>query len=300
MTERKAKIFLHAMTSMTEASRHGPQLLHYADVIVRNVPASFDKAITGENKMIDVTVAAQQHKDYVDAMKKSGAIVHFLPDQNELPDSVFVEDIAVIVGKRAVVTNPKPKKRKQEREGLAAYLEDQHGLEVSVLEANGGKGYLDGGDVIYTGKEIIAGKSERTDANGIEYLRKIFSGVPVVDIDTKGPLHLTTMIHLLDVDTFLISTASKHGQEMLDQINAKSKVTYSKVEVSSDKAANCVAINGHVLCKSEEEDKESFYQVQAAAGQRTLHGIKLSEIEKATGSLSCMSLRFNSNKVKER
>ena len=78
------------------------------------------------------------------------------------------------------------------------------------------------------------------------------------------------------------------------RIDEASSFTYRRVIVPEDMAANVVYMNGTVICKSKNENPDSWKIMEEQLGQYyTLKGHDLSEIEKAVGSLTCMSLRFN-------
>ncbi len=264
------------------------------DVVVREVPSCFDKAIgSTAYKRPDVSRAREQHEAYVRALRKAGARVHYLPRNDGQPDSVFVEDIAVVIGGKALLTRPGSDSRRLElSDDLHHFFADGFGLEVSEVEAEDAT--LDGGDVIFTGREIIAGLSRRTNDRGVEEVRRNFPAYRVVTVDVCGPLHLTTLMGLFDEDTLCVSTETNHGGNMFDQIAENSRVRYRKVEVAEDLAANCLAVNGRLLCKSRKECPESHAIMKEAARDREVIGLDISEIEKALGSLSCMSIRFNS------
>ena len=55
---------------------------------------------------IDVNIAQSQHHGYVQALKELGCAVLELPAEKDLPDSVFVEDTAVILPEAAIITQP--------------------------------------------------------------------------------------------------------------------------------------------------------------------------------------------------
>ncbi len=55
---------------------------------------------------IDLEVARAQHQGYVDALAEIGCQVIELPAEANLPDSVFVEDVAFILPEVAVITRP--------------------------------------------------------------------------------------------------------------------------------------------------------------------------------------------------
>ena len=55
---------------------------------------------------IDVELACAQHGAYEAALASCGAKIHRLTTEPDLPDSVFVEDTAVVLDECAVMTRP--------------------------------------------------------------------------------------------------------------------------------------------------------------------------------------------------
>ena len=80
-------------------------LLHYKTALVRDISENLihDALRTDKTKIVDFFVAKRQHDAMVDALKRLGLKVHILPSDN-YPDSVFIEDTAVIIGKTALIT----------------------------------------------------------------------------------------------------------------------------------------------------------------------------------------------------
>ncbi len=76
--------------------------------ITRDVSPRFNECeITHIDRTpIDVQVAQSQHHEYVQALKELGYAVLELPAEADLPDSVFVEDTAVILPEVALITKP--------------------------------------------------------------------------------------------------------------------------------------------------------------------------------------------------
>src|SRR5512142_2595855 len=74
---------------------------------------------------IDVKRARQQHAQYEAALKQLGVAVLSLPEQPDLPDSVFVEDTALVLDECAVILRPGAESRRPEtdaiRQALAPY-----------------------------------------------------------------------------------------------------------------------------------------------------------------------------------
>src|SRR4051812_49145314 len=63
---------------------------------------------------IDVGLARRQHAAYEAALSDLGCNVHRLPAGGDVPDSVFVEDIAVVLDGLAVITRPGAESRRDE------------------------------------------------------------------------------------------------------------------------------------------------------------------------------------------
>src|SRR5918998_477912 len=78
------------------------------------------RAMTGceltylERRPVDAALAAEQHRAYRETLAACGARVVSLPAAEELPDSVFVEDTAVVLDELAVLTSPGVASRRAE------------------------------------------------------------------------------------------------------------------------------------------------------------------------------------------
>src|SRR4051812_43286332 len=94
---------------------------------------------------IDYVRAVAEHDEYEDALRRLGCRVELLPDAPELPDSVFVEDTAVVFEQVAVIARPGAASRRPEVEATIAALQPYRRL--AFIEP---PGTLDGGDVLVT------------------------------------------------------------------------------------------------------------------------------------------------------
>src|SRR5690242_15945384 len=75
-----------------------------------------------EREPINYERACQQHQQYVDALRSLGLQVQVLPAQADLPDSVSVEDTALVLDECAVLTRPGADSRKPEVDSIAQAL----------------------------------------------------------------------------------------------------------------------------------------------------------------------------------
>src|SRR5258706_4112682 len=82
--------------------------------ITRDVSSRFNECeITHIDRTpIDLKIAQRQHKEYVRALSELGCQLIELPEEPNLPDSVFVEDTAFILPEVAVITRPGADSRK--------------------------------------------------------------------------------------------------------------------------------------------------------------------------------------------
>jgi dimethylargininase len=121
-----------------------------------------------------------------------------------LPDSVFVEDAAVVLDEAAVLTRPGAASRRAEPDQLAPVLSAHRPLLRLAAPAT-----LDGGDVLRVGGTLYAGLSPRTNAAGIDALRALAAplGYAVVPVAVRDCLHLKTACTALDPHTLLANPA---------------------------------------------------------------------------------------------
>ena len=76
-----------------------------------------------ERESIDAARASRQHHGYTQALQALGCILEWLPPLPDHPDSVFVEDTAVVLPGVAVVTRPGASSRRGETASVAVALE---------------------------------------------------------------------------------------------------------------------------------------------------------------------------------
>ena len=156
--------------------------------ITRPVPPSIERCELTHlaREPIDVIRASAQHAQYEALLAELGCTVTRLPMRAELPDSVFVEDTAVVTDTIAVITRPGASSRRPEIDDVAAMLRRYR--EVVHIEE---PGTLDGGDVLRVGSRWFAGRSARTNDEGIRQLARF---IPVQPVDFRGCLHLKSAV----------------------------------------------------------------------------------------------------------
>jgi dimethylargininase len=136
---------------------------------------------------IDAVVARAQHAEYERCLAAPDCVVRSLPAQPDLPDSVFIEDTAVVLDRLAIMTRPGSESRRPEVPSIAEALKPLRSLSFITTPAT-----LDGGDVLVAGTDVFVGLSTRTNAEAIAQLRALLNphGYTVKAVEVRGCLHL--------------------------------------------------------------------------------------------------------------
>ncbi len=139
-----------------------------------------------QRKPIDMERARAQHRAYEALLAKLGAKIISLPEEAELPDSMFVEDPAIVLDEVAIICPLGTETRRKEAPSIAAALEKYRKLAYIKLP-----GTLEGGDVLRIGKKIFVGVTKRSNPEGIRQLAVIVSahGYELTAIPVTGCLH---------------------------------------------------------------------------------------------------------------
>ena len=105
---------------MPPLHRLGAQLRAFT----RPVPDSLQRcALTHVERVeIDLSRARAQHAAYEHALGELGCVIQSVAPAMDLPDSVFIEDTAVVFDELAVIARPGVPSRQRETEAVAATL----------------------------------------------------------------------------------------------------------------------------------------------------------------------------------
>jgi dimethylargininase len=231
---------------------------------------------------INVTRAVEQHRDYLHALELLGCRVVTLSAQPELPDSVFVEDVAVVVDELAVMTRPGAESRRAEVASVANALRKYR--QLAFIEE---PGTLDGGDVLRLGREFYVGESARSNAAGIAQLRELLAphGYIVQSVVTRGCLHLKSAVTQVSDDAVLLQP---------EWVDRDPFAAYGIIEVdpAEPHAANVVRVDDGLLMPA------SFPRTLERLLAAGLHvvSVDVSELQKAEGAVTCCSLLLRDHK----
>ena len=88
-------------------------MMRYSQAIVREPGPSFVHGLTTANLGApDYRQALKQHQAYIQILTELGLTVITLPPDDEHPDSVFVEDTALLTPKCAIIMRPGARTRR--------------------------------------------------------------------------------------------------------------------------------------------------------------------------------------------
>ena len=252
----------------------------FKNAIVRRPCKNMVNGITTANLgKPDYNLAVKQHQKYIDVLKELGLEVIILEADENYPDSVFVEDTALLTSQFAVITNPGAASRKGEVFEMNRVLENL----FPIVESISTPGILDAGDVMMAGNHFYIGLSERTNLLGANQLIGILARYGLIGstVTLKNILHLKSGASYLENNNLLLINAFTKKPEFQD---------YNIIPVDDNEsyAANSIWINGRVLVpKGFPKTKAKVEQ----AGYSTIE-VDVSEFRKLDGGLSCLSLRY--------
>jgi len=230
---------------------------------------------------IDTDLAAQQHQQYQSMLSSFGCEIVVVPTEPGLPDSVFIEDTAIVLDEIAVLCRPGAESRRPEVAGVEEVL--RHYRTLASIQP---PGTLDGGDLLRTGKVIYAGLSSRSNQSGIEQLSNVVVefGYSVKTVETTKCLHLKSAVSEVAPGMLLINS---------DWINRSAFGDCELIDIDKEEphAANALLVGRNVIYPS------SFPRTREKLAARGIEvtPVDMSELQKAEGAATCCSLIFTAS-----
>ncbi len=222
---------------------------------------------------------AREHRAYVAALTEAGVTVDILAPLEEFPDSVFIEDPALVFPEGAILLRPGAAERLGEAAALASELTARFD-ETQALDI----GFADGGDVLNLGDRILIGVSSRTNEAGADRLVRLlekFGRHAQVVVTPPGVLHFKSDCALVDDETVLAtprlaSSGVFRGFRVLETAPGE------------ERAANALRINNDLLLA------DGYPRTAEMLGSLKMRVVPLAadQIARIDAGLSCMSLRW--------
>jgi dimethylargininase len=229
-----------------------------------------------ERTPIDLEIARAQHAAYEQRLAAAGCIVQRLETAADMPDSVFIEDIAIVFDEIAVITRPGAAARRAESPAVAETVARHR--PVRRIEP---PGTLDGGDVLRVGRTVFVGCSGRTNAAGIGQLRCTLRplGYDVREVEVHGCLHLKSAVTAASAELLVMNPAWIPGADVTG---------FDVLEVPAEEqyGANVLRLADRVIHAA------AFPRTRERLEARGVHveSVDVSELAKAEGAVTCCSI----------
>jgi dimethylargininase len=250
-----------------------------AAALVRAVSDRFTDCVREDTAAdIDVARARRQHAAYVAALQEAGVSVRTLPALPDQPDCCFVEDPAIILGRRALLTRSAVTARQGESVGLKEALADWCMLSTMPAPAT-----LDGGDVLRVGDTLYVGHTGRSNSEGLAWLALAASaeGLAVCSVPLRAGLHLKSAVTLASPELLVYCPAMLHPGPL-------ASAGVELLPTAEPHGGNVLALGDTVLVSA------AAPRTAEALLQRGLrvHVLEVDEFHKGDGALTCLSLRL--------
>jgi len=276
-------------------------------------PTYFDVPETDiDNKHMDpknrpnFLLAKAQHDALIQTYENLGLEVWLIPPRKGLVDMTFTANCGFAVGKKFVLSNYKPLRRREEAGHFKEFFESL-GYQVFILPE--GVFFEGGGDAVLYKDKILCGYGFRTSKDALPYLER-FLEKEVVLLELIKPsrgdknfYHFdTTIIVLEDIESF-ISYRGAFSRESWNRLESLGEVLPASYQDAANLALNAVVAPKRELNDSLRKlDIRGSVVTSALASQpliRTLQAMKyqpvlvnLSEFLKSGGGAFCLTKVF--------
>lgn len=260
----------------------GHKVYAFDSAIIRTPGRSVVQGLrAGDGQDPDFEGVLAEHQAYASALTDAGVRVQCLEPLDAFPDSIFVEDPALVFSEGAILLRPGIESREGEVATIAPILRERFERVLELTE-----GYVDGGDVLTTPRSVMIGLSARTDPAGADALIACLEELGRKGEIVQTPanvLHFKSDCALLDEETIL-TTARLAASGVFK--NFAQIVTPE----GEEGAANALRVNDRVFLGT---GFPGTAELLDKAGYKIVP-LKTSEIAKIDAGLSCMSLRWQS------
>ncbi|XP_066264119.1 N(G),N(G)-dimethylarginine dimethylaminohydrolase 1-like [Branchiostoma lanceolatum] len=238
---------------------------------------------------IDLEKCRVEWELYVQTLRDLGLEVIVLPQDPDLPDCQFVEDPCVVIGDTALITRPACGPRQGEVTKMEETMRNL-GLKVHVVESD--TATIEGGDIIFTGKEIFCGDSVLSNEEGFAILEETFPDYPCHSIFVEYPeFHLKGYMALATPGVMAVCD-NEWGHPGWEDVCNASNYTYKPLWMPDDFGNNCMFINGTIIHPPESQKPDTYAIYQKYLADYNLIPMTTEEVSKIDAALTCQSVLF--------
>ena len=252
----------------------------FDSVLVRPPSTSYEHCVSSnpDRNSIDIQLAKIQHQSYVSILKENGIkVLELLPYEN-YPDSVFMQDPAVLSLRRSIIGRFGETSRRGEEPKLVSELRELEIMTDSAVLQIESPGTLEGGDIMITDhKQLFVGLSSRTNSSGIQQLQDFLPDMKVITVKTDS-LHLLCACSYLHESTMIITPELVSPQNFPD-------LKYVKLNGEDAYASDALYLgNRRVLIPSGFPNASNMLK---DAGYTPVE-VEVSEFRKGDGGVTCL------------
>ena len=252
---------------------------NFKNAIIRTPNKSIQNGLSSKNLHPQYEIIVEEHTNYIKAMNDAGLKIKLLEPLEEYPDSIFVEDPAIIYKSNIIILNPADSSRNGEKNIIEN--EVKHLFDNILFVENG---FIEGGDILNINNHFIIGLSERTNKLGADNLSIILQKLGATVEICKTPndiLHFKSECSVIDDEVILVS----YKMAKLDYL--KSHYNLIELPIGEEGASNSLRINDKLLLP------DGYLKAEEILSKKyNIIKVKVDEIAKVDAGLSCMSLRW--------
>lgn len=287
----------------TSRDREASRYFRFNTAVVCRVASSFgDKSSFEDSSTSDIADAGsrphvaecrQELERLVEVLRgEMGLDVVELPSDEHQPDGVYVGDVAVVIGSVALICNPPRFNSRPSRHGEIAVVRQvlRKELGLKIVEVGSDTAVVEGGDVLWTGREIFVGISSRTNMLGAQAVARAFPEYSTTIVKVQPPaIHLRDYINVVQPEVLVVSK-SPAAQKTFKEIRNTGVAGYQYIEVEDDLAANVLYGNSALVHLAKDQIPADVTVFESKLGCKIVE-LKMKEVMKCGGRLtSCVIL----------
>ncbi|XP_019628144.1 PREDICTED: N(G),N(G)-dimethylarginine dimethylaminohydrolase 1-like [Branchiostoma belcheri] len=242
-----------------------------------------------EEYLVEPVKAREEQEKYIQTLRDLGLEVTVIPADESTPDCAFVGDTCVVVGNKALVTRPWGIPRRKELDAVEECLRNL-GLEVDRIHNE--TACLEGGDVVFTGKEFFVGASVNSNKAGRKALAKTFPEYPITVIPVEWPDYYLKGVMCCAGPGLLTVAKNMGGKIAWKTILKHSNFKYEPIWIPDPEGVACIHVNGTVIHCVEDDAPDSIEVFEAKLTDYERVQFPLGELGKMDAGLCCMSVVF--------
>jgi len=207
---------------------------------------------------IDFEAANEELNNFIATLRMLNIdVIELCPDETLDYESVFIGDTAVTVN--GLVLLCRPRNRLNEIKEIKQIIKSE--LNLPIIEINDESAYLNGGDVLWTGREIFVGLSNETNEMGARAVAAAFPeySVTPVKVPPKDNLRLKSFVTMAGPDIICVNK-SPDAQSMLRRMEREATYKYKLITTEDDAASNVLYLNGTLLHRNDLQNSVAVLQ----------------------------------------